>query len=373
MAKRIGITDVAREAEVSIATVSRVVNGGYPVRPETRERVLAAVRKLGFRPNDIARSLLLKKTRTVGLIIPDIANPYYPAITRGVEDTASEHLYAVIFCNADRDEGKSEYYVNTLLGKQVDGIIIAGGGTDYGWASDTFAEVGAEVVFIGRHRPDWPSVQIDNVAAARAATTHLTGLGHRDIAFLAGPLTLSSVHDRLAGYRLGLEDHGLAFDYRLLREGDFTEHTGYEAAIGLLADRPAPTAIFAANDRMAIGAMAAIADRGLRVPDDVSVVGFDDVGMASYVRPALTTVAVPTYELGTTAMRLMLRRLGEEVPDPPGTVTTEPTLTVRDSATDPSESSVGTAPVVVLRSELKRRASAAPLSDARAGNDELAG
>jgi DNA-binding LacI/PurR family transcriptional regulator len=333
------ITDVAKEAGVSIATVSRVLNDtGYPVRAETRERVLAAVEKLGFRPNDLARGLLLKKTRTVGLIVPDILNPYYPAISRGVEDVASAALYAVIFCNTDRDAAKSEHYVNALLQKRVDGVIVAGGGTDFSKASQTFAEYETRVVFIGRSDVGWPSVQVDNVEAGRTAAGHLALLGHRRIALVTGPTALTSVRDRLAGYRQALADHGLAADAELVREGDFAERSGYEAASALLELPAPPTAIFAANDRMAIGALAAAVDRGVRVPRDLSIVGCDDIPLASYSRPALTTVAMPVYDMGASAMRLMLERL--EAPA--------------------GESGAGEPPVIRLQTDLVIRASSAP-------------
>lgn len=307
-----GITDVAREAGVSIATVSRVLNGSdYPVKPDTRARVLAASKKLDFRPNDLARGLLLKKTRTIGLIVPDIANPYYPALLRGIEDVASAELYSVLFCNTDRRGDKSEHCVNSLLQKRVDGIIVAGGGTDFTHASRTFAAYGAQVVLIGRHRAKLPSVQIDNVQAARGATDHLIDLGHRDIACVSGPLALTSFEDRLSGYRRSLEDHDIGWDDRLIREAKADERSGYDAALSLLEGYPRPTAIFAGNDRMAIGALAAASDLELDVPRDVSIAGIDDIAMASYVRPALTSVALPMNEIGATAMRLMLELLNE--------------------------------------------------------------
>ena len=336
----VNITDVAKEAGVSIATVSRVVNdNGYPVRAATRAQVLDAVQRLGFRPNDLARGLMQKRTRTVGLLVPDVANPYYPEIARGVEDVASAQSYALVFCNTDRRADKTEAYVNTLLEKRMDGIIIAGGGTDFTDASTAFAEYGAPVVFIGRHREGGHSVQISNAAAARDATGHLTMLGHHKIAFLAGPMALTSVQDRLEGYRAGLQDADLDFDERLVREGDFGESSGYESTQALLAADPRPTAIFAANDLMAIGAIAAVQDAGLDVPDDVSVVGFDGIALGSYVRPALTTVAIPTYELGAAAMRMLLELVErkqdpEQGPEPPeGRTVWLPTeLVVRDSS-----------------------------------------
>lgn len=325
------ITDVAKRAGVSISTVSRVLNNtGYPVKPETRQRVLEAVNELGFRPNDLARGLLLKKSRTIGLIIPDVSNPYYPELSLGVEATASGHGYSVIFCNTSRQADKLEHYVDVLLQKRADGIIIAGGGTDFAPVSQALSDFDIEVTVIGRHNLPFPSVQIDNVRAAYEVTSHLANLGHERIAFISGPLNRTSVHDRLEGYRASLEERGIERDDRLLREGQFEAESGYSAGLSLLEGGYRPTAIFAANDRMAIGAMAAAADLGMSVPGDLSVVGFDDISMASYVRPTLTTVALHGYEMGATAMGLLLKLFaGEECPP----VTWLPTrLVVRESS-----------------------------------------
>lgn len=310
------ITDVARRAGVSISTVSRVLNDSdYPVRPETRQKVLEAIKELRFRPNELARSLLLKQTHTIGLIVPDISNPYYPELSLGLEATASEHGYAVIFCNTNRRPEKVEYYLDVLLQKRADGIIIAGGGTDLTQISDRILGLDTKIALVGRHHLPFPSVQVDNFGAAREATSHLLNLGHRRIAFISGPPNLTSVQDRLAGYKASLEERRISEDDRLICEGDFGAESGYSATLSLLRGDPTPTAIFAANDRMAISAMAAAADLGLRVPNDLTVVGFDDIITASLVRPALTTVSLPAYEIGTSAMRLMLKLLeGEECP-----------------------------------------------------------
>lgn len=312
------ITDVARRAGVSITTVSRVLNntGGYPVKAATRERVLSAVEELGYRPNDLARGLLSKRSRTIGLLIPDISNPYYPELSLGVEDTAYENGYSVIFCNTSRQAEKLEHYVDVLLQKRADGIIIAGGGTDFAPVLRAIGDFEVQVTVVGRHGTPFPSVQIDNVHAARKAISHLLDLGHERIAFISGPMNLSSVQDRLDGYRSSLEQFGGAREDRLVREGDFQYESGYRAALSLLRDSDPPTAIFAANDRMAIGAISAALDTGLGVPDELSVVGFDDIAMARYVRPTLTTVSLSDYEMGVAAMRSMLRLLrGEEVPE----------------------------------------------------------
>jgi LacI family transcriptional regulator len=330
----VNITDVARRAGVSISTVSRVLNNSdYPIRPETRQKVLEAIEELRFRPNDVARSLLLKQTHTIGLIVPDISNPYYPELSLGVEATASEHGYAVIFCNTSRRPEKVEYYLDVLLQKRADGIIIAGGGTDLTQISQGTLRSDTKIALVGKHHLPFPSVQVDNFGAAREITSHLLHLGHRHIAFISGPPNLTSVQDRLAGYKASLEERGISEDNRLICEGDFGAESGYSATLSLLRGEPTPTAIFAANDRMAISAMAAAADVGLRVPNDLTVVGFDDIITASLVRPSLTTVALPAYEIGASAMRLMLRLLeGEECPK---TVWLPTQLVIRQSSGPP--------------------------------------
>jgi LacI family transcriptional regulator len=347
------ISDVAAEAGVSVATVSRVLNDrGYPVRQETRRRVLEAVEKLDFRPNELARGLLLKRTQTIGLVIPDIANPYYPVISRGVEDVAAERGYAVIFCNTDRDSDKSERYISVLLQKQVDGLVIAGGGTDFTRASERFAEHGTRVVFVGKPAQPWPSVRVPNEEGAATAIEHLAELGHRWMGFIGGPATLATARDRLTGYRRAVGHHGLPGSRSLERAADFGEQRGYRAAQSLLHETPRPTAIFAANDRMAIGTLAAAADLRLRVPGDLSVVGFDDIPLASYLRPALTTVALPAYEMGAAAMRLLLELLHQ---DDDGTTAAPPVvrlpvrLVVRDSTAPPPAAETATTEATIRR------------------------
>lgn len=328
------IRDVAQRAGVSISTVSRVLNNtDYPVKPETRVRVLKAIEELKFRPNDMARGLLMKKSRTIGLVVPDISNPYYPELSLGIEATASEHGYSVIFCNTSRKVEKLGQYVDVLLQKRADGIIIAGGGTQSVQVSQVLSDFDVCVALVGRHNLPFPSVQVDNFEAARGATVHLLELGHRGISFLSGPPRLTSVQDRLAGYRAALKEHGIESDDKLYHEGDFGAESGYEGAKAILQGGDRPTAIFASNDRMAVGALAAAADLGLNVPEDVSVIGFDDTVLASQIRPALTTVAVPAYDMGATTMQLLLKLLaGEECPQ---TVWLPTRLVIRQSSGPP--------------------------------------
>jgi DNA-binding LacI/PurR family transcriptional regulator len=332
----VSIRDVAAAAGVSVATVSRVLSpatAGVPMRKETRDRVERAIDELGYRPNDLARALLQHRTAAIGLVVPDISNPYYPPLVRGVEDTASSHGYRVVLCNTDRDPAKISGYLDTLIKTRVDGIVVAGGG----WADvpDRTAVLGTYrtgLVAVGRHLTAHPSVRIDNVAASRGAAEHLIGLGHRRIAFLGGPASSTTVQDRAQGYRDALTVAGLPAP--LVRYGDFTEESGYALTRELLGESRTPTALICANDRIAIGAYAAAADAGCRVPHDVSVVGFDDTPIARYVRPTLTTVAIPTYEMGCAAVRLLLAQLGGNTE--PGLETMPTRLVVRDSAAPPA-------------------------------------
>lgn len=333
--KAVGIRDVAAAARVSVATVSRVLNPEleYPIKEETRARVLDAIDRLGYRPNDLARALLQRSTRAIGLVIPDISNPYYPDLVRGCEDVASARGYRVVLCNTDRSAEKTGQYLNTLVSQRVDGVIVAGGGDASAWSPEVLDRYRMRVVVVGRHDVAYPSVQVDNVAAARAATDHLIGLGHRHVAFIAGPLGSNTVKDRLDGYRAALRDRGLSAPGALVREGTFAESSGYDAVAPLLAAHPRPTALIAANDRMAFGALAALTDHGLRVPDDMSLVGFDDTTLAAYTRPALTSVAIPTYEIGSTAMTSLLTWRDDDTRPPDAHIDSH--LVVRDSSGPP--------------------------------------
>ncbi|MGE5620078.1 MAG: LacI family DNA-binding transcriptional regulator [Sphingomonadaceae bacterium] len=331
------IQDVAARAGVSITTVSRVLNDtGYPMRPETRRRVIEAIEALDFRPSPLARGLLGKSTSTIGLIIPDISNPYYPLLSRGVEDVASEHGYTVIFCNTDRNLAKLRSYLEVLREKQADGIIFAGGGIETDGEHLTPDEIGDRVVLIGRHRWPLPSVQIDNTRAAYEATSHLIALGHRRIAYLGGPTALTSARDRMKGYRQAmLELVGAGPWETLIREGDFGFESGYQAILSLLSQAVGqrPTAIFAANDQMALGVLAAARDLGTAVPEELAVVGFDDIPAGRYVRPSLTTVALPTYEMGASAARLLLQLLAGDTTEQ--TILLPTQLVVRQSSGEP--------------------------------------
>jgi LacI family transcriptional regulator len=336
----ITIAEVGRVAGVSIATVSRVLNNiPGQVSPATRRRVLRVIRDLDYRPNALARSLHQRRTHTIGLILPDISNPYYAEMARGIEDAISRQGYTLVTCNTDRQPDRISHSVAVLREKQVDGIILGGGGTLGAPHFAALRDCGTRVVLIGRCEMDLPAVRVDNVKGAREAAAHLLALGHRRIAVLAGPRISTTTVDRLAGFRQAFDEFGLPFPSRWLRYGDLRPGSGLEAAEKLFASRRAPTAILAINDQMAIGAMRGVLQRGLEIPRQVSVVGFDDIALASFVTPALTTMALPLHQMGVAAGEMILRPLaGVEQPQE---VWFTPTLVVRESSAEAATTQAG--------------------------------
>ncbi|HYF91592.1 MAG TPA: LacI family DNA-binding transcriptional regulator [Symbiobacteriaceae bacterium] len=304
------IRDVAKTAGVGLGTVSRVLNNSGYVKPETRERVLQAADYLGFVPNMVARSLVRKTTSTIGLIIPDITNPFFPAVTRGVEDEASEAGFTVFLCNTDNDPGMEAQDVKKLRERQVDGMIFVGT-TDRRELVEALLAEGIPVVVTDRQVADLDvdSVLVDNAAGARSACRHLIDLGHAQIAHAAGHRLTRTGQERFAGYTQALQEAGIPADEGLIAWGDFTVESGYRVAQVLLGRAPRPTAVFAANDMMAFGVLRAAQEAGIAVPEELSVVGFDDIQMAGLFRPGLTTVRQPAYEMGRLAMTLLLERI----------------------------------------------------------------
>jgi len=301
------IQDVAARAKVSIATVSRVLNeSDHKVRPQTRARVLAAVRKLNYRPNALARGLLMKRTMTIGVIIPDISNPYYAEIVRGIQDVADEKGYNILLQNTDRKQARIIKSIHLLREKIVDGVIFSGGIIHKFATLAALNELRERVVVIGRHEVNFPAALVDNIGGATEAIQHLIDLGHRKIAFIGGPKNSTTMVDRLKGYESALAQNGHPLKNNLLKWGDLTPESGYTAATALLRRKGRPTAIFAANDMMAFGSLHAARMLGLMVPEDVAVVGFDDVPLCGFIQPALTTVAIPRYGLGVGAMQMLI-------------------------------------------------------------------
>jgi DNA-binding LacI/PurR family transcriptional regulator len=299
------IHDVAAAAGVSIATVSRALNGGARISAQTRQRVLDIVDGLGYQPNDLARSLLAGSSGTIAVILPDITNPFFPELVKAVEEEVNRRGNLLLLCHSADDEQKALADLIQLRRKQVDGVIVLGGQL----SGDRLAGVvqGLAVVTVDRdvRLPGVSSVQSDHRGGARAATQHLLDLGHTQVAFVGGPKGLSVSRDRQRGYRDALKRAGIAHDPALESPGDFLEDGGYLATKALLAKPAKFTAVVAGNDLTAIGVMAALLEAGRTVPDDVSVVGYDDIRLASYVRPRLTTVRQSTGDLGRRAAALL--------------------------------------------------------------------
>ena len=335
------ITEVARLAGVSIATASRVVSSSdYPVSAATRARVLEAARRLDYVPNALARGLLKSQIPVVAVIVHDITDPYFAEVVRGVEDAASPAGYLVITCSSERDAERETSYVRLLRSMRAAGVIFAASGLDDPDANQEIEKHlaamradGAAVVHLSPHALGPADIGVDNEAGMASMVAALVALGHRRIAFLAGPSTLFVARARLAGYRRGLDEAGIAFDERLV------VHTGFDRDGGVLGvdtllDGPAPfTAVLCANDPLAIGALGRLAELGIDVPGQVSVAGFDDVPVAAITSPSLSTVRLPLREMGRLGFLETARVLsGDEL-----RATVLPTqLAMRDSTAAPA-------------------------------------
>ncbi len=309
------IRDVAREAGVSIATVSRVMNKtDHAVNDGTRARVLEVVQRLDYHPSAVAKSLSMRRAHTIGIIIPDISNPYYAEIVRGVQDAADEAGYTAILQNTDRSLSKTVRGVSLFREKLADGVIFGGGLLP---ATQVSAALGPDPrgVVIGRQDVPLPAVRIDNVEACSDAVRHLASIGHKRIAFLAGARESNTMQDRYEGLLEGMNAHGVAIDESLLTWGTLRVEDGFQRASALLGLSDPPTAFVAGNDQVAIGAIRAAESVGRSVPGDVAVVGFDNTEMSAFLRPALTTIDIPRYQMGQTAMRLLLEAIaGKQIP-----------------------------------------------------------
>ncbi|CAH1207057.1 Catabolite control protein A [Paenibacillus plantiphilus] len=308
------IYDVAREAGVSMATVSRVVNNNPNVKPQTRKKVFEAIERLGYRPNAVARGLASKKTTTVGVVIPDISNAIFAEVARGIEDIANMYHYNIILCNADKKKDKEIRVINTLLEKQVDGLLFMGGAvTDEHLQAFRTSNVPIVLCATTDENGTIPSVDIDHEAAAFDAVQTLIKQGHTSIAMIGGTLQdPANGYSRFQGYKRALETSGLTYDENLVRIGNYRYESGAEAMKHFLDLPVRPTAVFSATDEMAIGAIHCIQDNGLRVPDDFSVISVDNSRMASMVRPQLSAVAQPMYDIGAVSMRLLTKLMKKE-------------------------------------------------------------
>jgi len=331
--ERLTIRDIAREAGVSINTVSRALNDKPDISDKTKERVLETVKRLGYRPNRLARGLRSNKTGTIGVVVTDIANPYFAALVKGVGKAAKEHNYSIILQDTDEDYEKEREAVQTMLAEQVDGLLI----TPVQTGKETIIELqesGLPFVLLGRHFDDLETdyVATDDIRGGFLATEHLIRQGHERIALLGGPLHISSAKERFQGYKEALERYGLELDERLIETGAITMRDGYATAKSLLSCEPRPTAIFAYSDFVALGIVKAIREAGLKIPDDIAIVGYDDIEFSSCLEVPLTTVRIPKEEIGRQAVEILLEKMAK--PDGAGQfrgVKLEVELVVRES------------------------------------------
>lgn len=310
------IQDVAKRAGVAPITVSRFINSGYCSR-QTSARIEAAIAELGYVPNRLASGLRSKHTNVLALVLTDITNPFFTTIARGVEDTASDAGYAVIFCNTDESSAEEQKYLHMLIEQRVDGIILVPAHSTGG--SATFIqEHNIPVVVLDRRVPDLQAdvVRCDSEGGAYELTRLLISQGHRHIALLSGPQNVSTFEDRLAGCRRALQEAGIDYSAEQVYYGPLTQTSGYEMACRVMVSSPKPTALFAANNFITFGALKALQDLGLRVPEDVALVGFDDLPPALITFPFLTVAAQPAYEMGRKATEILLGRLSGETAEP---------------------------------------------------------
>jgi LacI family transcriptional regulator len=304
------IRDVAKLAGVAPITASRVIsNSGY-ASEDVRLRVTRAAEQIGYVPNSLARSLRSKRTHTLALVLTDITNPFWTTVARGVEDAASEKGYNVIFCNTDESAAKQDSYLEAMIQKQVDGILLVPARCTESPVS-FLRRQNVQVVLLDRRLPNLEAdvVRGDSSGGAYQLAQLLLNLGHRRIAILSGPSGVSSADDRVAGYRRALQDAGVEIENQFIIYGEFSLESGYQMTRSLLALPSRPTALFAGNNFIAIGALKALHDAGLAVPEKISVVAFDDLPAAMVVDPFLTVAVQPAYEMGQRATRRLLECL----------------------------------------------------------------
>jgi LacI family transcriptional regulator len=323
---------VAQRAGVSVSTVSHVLNATRFVSDDLRQRVQQALDELGYEPNAVARSLKVNRSTTLGLIISDISNPFFTELVRGVEDVAQANGYTLVLCNSDENPAKEQTYLRELRARRVDGLLVAPAGEAHEYLRK-LVRANFPLVFLDRDVASLPvpTVLLDNEAAAYAAVRHLIQLGHRRIGAIIGRPLISTTTERFKGYARALREAGIEIDQRLVVNGRSRIDGGAEAADVLMALEERPTALFSGNNLMTLGALGAFKARDLVVPDDVALVGIDDFPWASVLRPHLTTVAQPTYELGRRAAELLLGLMHGTIERGPHRVVLQGKLIVRES------------------------------------------
>ncbi|MGD0364320.1 MAG: LacI family DNA-binding transcriptional regulator [Bryobacteraceae bacterium] len=333
------LRQVAKRARVSVGTVSHVINGKVPVSPERRQRVQDAILALDYQPDHVARSLKTGRTRTVGIVVPDITNPFFPQIIRGAEGVFTRQHYSAITFDTDDNLERERQVLSFLRSRRVDGVllVIAPNRGDSAHIRGVL-EAGVPVVCLDRMPQGVDavdSVTVDSVAAAKECVRHLIAMGHREIAMFTGTLTLSNARDRVKGYKAALRDAGLPLLRELIKEGDFRQETGYRLCLETFASKNRPSALFVSNALMALGALEAFAKLGLRCPDEVALACFDGFPIPEVFRPGITAVVQPAYEIGRLGAEQLLQRISDGTHAPPVHLQLATELRVRESSLRP--------------------------------------
>lgn len=334
------MNDIAKMARVSLGTVSNVLNNSAVVRDSLRKRVLDAVEAMGYQPSQLARGLRRVKTNVIGMIIPDITNPFFPAVVRGAEDVAFSNGHRLILCNTDNDHSKELVHLNELRTYLPAGlIVIPSNFSDLTAQAESYRQSGTGVVCIDRLPKDWSgdTVTADNEGGAYNATRYLLRMQHTRLAAITGPMHLTNAKQRLGGFKRALKEAKLHIAPDYVQKATFDKQGGYSMTLVLLRLIPRPTAIFAGNDMIALGALLAIREAGLRCPQDISIMGFDDLDLAEMTNPALSSVSQSGYQLGTTAARILLDRIQGDT-GPAKHFVLETSLKLRDSIAPPAPS-----------------------------------
>ncbi len=328
------LKEVAAALGVSVSTVSRVVNGKSYVKEETRERVLKALEELDYRPNMVARSLKNKNTKTVGVLIPDISEDFFDFVVKGIDSVLRKYHYSMILCDTDENPQTESEYLDLLVEKQIDGIILATVNNDGGAIERFLKSKGIPVVFVD-NLPDIPhaydAVLIDNGRASEVAVRHLASLGHKKIGIITGRVEETTGYERLAGYKKAVELLGLGNRASLIRVGDYKERSGYENMCSLLDENPDMTAVYVSSSKMSYGAIKAIRERGLEIPEDIALVGFDVHDPSGLMFPRITAIMQPEERIGMVAAELMNRCLEEGEEHIHQKIVLDPELVVRGS------------------------------------------
>lgn len=326
------LKDIGKEIGVSATTVSRALNNKPDISYETKQKIKEVAKRLGYSPNALARSLKAKKTSSIGVLIADIADPFFAPVVKGIENTAREMGYSIILCDTGEEYEQEKLALQMMLEKRVDGLLITPSQTEYGDILELKRKK-IPFVLLGRHfdlvESDY--VTTDDIKGAFSVTDYLIKKSHKKILFINGPNYISSAKERLVGYKRALQEHAILFDKSLVKEGALKMEDGYRIMNEILSARTKFTAVFAYCDFVILGVMQALEEAKLKIPEDIAIVGYDDVAFARFLQVPLTTVHIPKYELGKEAMKLLKKKIEGEIQEPQSVIL-ETKLVIRKSA-----------------------------------------